>query len=245
LFWFELELPEVSNLVKHRSQEKPVIIGFEGKTQRILVVDDKPENRSVLHNLLTPLGFEIIEANNGKEGLDALHEQKVDIILTDLVMPIMDGFELARRVRLTGVYDTLPIIAVSASVFDYHQKQSVDAGCNEFIPKPVRADTLLARLQHYLQLTWVYDRDPILLTDNKLDDTHISYDDEQYTLSSEQAEILYDLAMQGDTMGLITYAQQLSANDSTLNTFTAKMTQLAENFEDEQICALVQPYREM
>ncbi|MCV6636562.1 PAS domain-containing protein [Candidatus Albibeggiatoa sp. nov. NOAA] len=245
LFWFELELPEVSNLVKHKQQEKPVIIGFEGKTRHILVVDDKSENRSVLRNLLVPLGFQIVEASNGQEGLNVLNQRKVDIILTDLVMPEMDGFELARRVRLAGVYDTLPIIAVSASVFDYHQKQSVDAGCNEFIPKPVRADILLDRLQHYLQLTWVYDRDisQSLSVDKPDSDSDIIIDN--YTLSTEQADMLYDLAMQGDTMGLIAYAQQLSTNDSTLNAFTAKITQLAEDFEDEQICDLVQPYREM
>ncbi|WP_353572289.1 PAS domain S-box protein [Candidatus Albibeggiatoa sp. nov. BB20] len=246
LFWFELELPEVFNLVKHKPAEKPVIIGFEGKALSILVVDDKDENRSVLRNLLTPLGFQIVEASNGQEGLDVLHQQKVDIILTDLVMPIMDGFELARRVRLAGVYDALPIIAVSASVFDYHQKQSVDAGCNEFIPKPIRADVLLDRLQHYLHLEWTYDRDKTqsVATDTQ-NSEHDFATDGSYALSAEQADILYDLAMQGDTMGLIAYAQQLSTNDNTLTAFTAKITQLAEDFEDEQICDLVQPYREM
>ncbi|MEK7990995.1 MAG: PAS domain S-box protein, partial [Thiotrichaceae bacterium] len=244
LFWFELELPEVSNLMQHKPAEKSIIVGFEGEARWILVVDDKPENRSVLRNLLTPLGFRIIEASNGQEGLDALHQQKIDIVLTDLVMPVMDGFELSRRIRLPGTYDALPIIAVSASVFDYDQKQSVDAGCNEFIPKPIRADVLLDRLQHYLQLIWVYDRNVhAVITDEQSNvDSAV---DEDYTLSPEQLAVLYDLAMQGDTMGLIEYARQLSADDNTLKAFAAKIIRLAENFEDEQICNLIQYHREM
>jgi PAS domain S-box-containing protein len=242
VFWFELALPEVSNLVKHKQEAKPVIIGFEGEARRILVVDDKSENRSVLFNLLTPLGFDIIEAANGQEGLNALNQQHIDMILTDLVMPVMDGFELARRVRSTGKYDDLPIIAVSASVFDYHQKQSVDAGCNEFMPKPIRADALLDGLQRYLDLTWVYDHNAKQST--VTDEEWASDELDDYMLTHEQAETLYDLAMQGDTMGIIKYAQELSANDRTLTAFTAKICQLAEKFEDEQICDLIQSYRE-
>ncbi len=242
VFWFELKLPEVSNLIKHKQKAKPVIIGFEGETRHILVVDDKTENRSVLFNLLTPLGFKIIEAENGQRGLDEFNQHKIDIILTDLVMPVMDGFELARRVRL--IDNTVPIIAVSASVFDYHQKQSMDAGCNEFIPKPIRADVLLDSLQHHLQLTWQYDygvADAAEIDMQAIDDAQAAG---EYIITTEYAEILYDLAMRGDTMGLIAYAQQLSATDSTLSPFTAKICQLAENFDDEQICHLVEPYRE-
>jgi PAS domain S-box-containing protein len=244
VFWFELALPEVSNLLTHKQTHQKVITGFAEASKNILVLDDKMENRLVLKHLLTPLGFNIIEADNGKEGLSQLNQNQIDIILTDLVMPVMDGFEFARRVRGMEKYQSLPMIAVSASVFDYHQQQSVEAGCNEFIPKPVRADVLLASLQRYLHLTWLYDREQ--QTTTKVENNSKTTAElvvEIQALTDEQIAILYDLAMQGDTMGLIDYTLQLEAEDANLARLMGEIANLAKDFDYDKICDLIQADR--
>jgi len=147
-FWFALDLLDVSELVKSKETEQPVIIGYEnippskpllkegttpetdsplsqkGENLTILVIDDKWENRSVLVNLLTPLGFEVTEAGDGKEGLDKTRKKRPDLIITDLVMPGIDGFELIRKIRNLCEFKYLPIIASSASVFEFGPQKS-------------------------------------------------------------------------------------------------------------------------
>ncbi|HEC84548.1 MAG TPA: response regulator, partial [Thioploca sp.] len=93
-FWFTLKLPEVSPRDDDRKPaEQAMIIGFQEQPKQILVVDDKWENRSVLAHILMPLGFEVVEASNGQEALDKAHQYRPDLILMDLIMPVLDGYE--------------------------------------------------------------------------------------------------------------------------------------------------------
>ncbi len=238
-FWLELKLPEVKNLIKSDTKPKPVIISFEGLQKTILVIDDKWENRSVLSNLLIPLGFEIIEVKNGKEGLT--HLPVTDLVITDLVMPVMDGFEFTRQLR-NSEFKTIPIIAASASVFDFHQQESLDAGCNDFLPKPIRFEILLEQLQTHLGLTWVYD------VSTHDDSIEIPSTEEESTIiigpSPKQASVLFDLAMMGDIGGIIEQIDKLEAADNKLRVFCSKIRQLAKDFAEEQICELVEKYME-
>jgi len=104
-FWFEIVLPEVSGFEPVSPVQPPVIIGFKTPESvidipfRILVVDDLRENRAVLLNLLTPLGFEIQEAVNGEEALVKAYQYIPHLIIMDLKMPIMDGLECTRQLR--------------------------------------------------------------------------------------------------------------------------------------------------
>jgi len=245
-FWMTLSLPEASNLVKSHQLKKmsQYILGYKGEYQYVLlVIDDKKENRMVLQNLLSPLGFRIIEATDGQEGLEMAQSQSPDLIMTDLVMPRLDGFELSRRLRLLPEFQTTPIIAVSASVFDYHQEQSLAAGCTAFIPKPVHADSLFAHLQAYLHLEWTYGNShPEIDEASETTDSATSEAGNNWTLTSEQASHLYDLAMQGDTMGLFEYAETLAQMDSHLAHFAEQVKTLADNFEDDQVLELVKPF---
>jgi signal transduction histidine kinase len=104
-FWFEVELPQAKEwVVASRVVHQGTIVGYQGKKRTILVVDDKWENRSVIVNLLEPIGFTIVEANDGKEGLETANESKPDAIVTDLVMPVMHGFELIKRLRTSAQF---------------------------------------------------------------------------------------------------------------------------------------------
>ncbi|OQW94976.1 MAG: hypothetical protein BWK79_04000 [Beggiatoa sp. IS2] len=240
VFWMELDLTDVSDLIKVHKVQEPVIIGIEGhKTYHILVVDDRWENRSVMNNLLTPLGFDIIEANNGQEGLKKAGEINPDLIITDLVMPIMDGFEMVRQLRQVPKFETIPIIAASASVFDYHQQQSKSAGCNDFLAKPFHAEALLALLQKHLNLNWIYEKEPSPVMTEVIVESK-----ENITVgpSAKQATTLYDLAMRGDISGILEELDTLDLAETQLKPFTRKIRQLAKEFKEEEICKLLEQY---
>ncbi len=239
VFWFAVDLPEVSHLISQTHQEvSAMIIGIEGPPRKILVVDDKSENRSIVVNLLTPLGFQVIEANNGQEGLEEAIQTQPELILTDLVMPIMDGFELVRRLRSQPAFKETPIIAFSASVFEHHQAQSYAMGCNAFIPKPFRVDMLFEQLQKFLQLTWIYESAPASQTN--LDPSLPM--GEEGELDFEQANILYELVSLGDIMGIKNYATKLAETNPSLRGLTTKIIWLADEFKDLEIENLIKPF---
>jgi len=241
-FWFELELPEVTNYVS-KLKDNLIITGYhlivddKLKICKILLVDDKWENRSILSRLLIPLGFDIQEAENGEKCLEKAFAWRPDVILLDLFMPVMDGFETAHRLReYIDFKDTL-IIAVSASAFDYHQYASLSAGCDDFIAKPVQMEELLARLQKHLKLSWI--------TEDVVPDVSIESTDfiaECHALSSEQVSELLNLATIGDIQGILDYLQQLENNCQELSPFIRKIRQLAEDLQDRTICEILQPY---
>jgi len=247
IFWFALALPDVSHLIKKEHESIPVIIGFEGPHYKLLVVDDSWENRSVLNNLLTPLGFEIVEAVNGLDALNNISQIKPDLIITDLVMSEMDGFEMTRQVKKMPAFEKLPVIAASASVFEIDKQQSIQAGCNDFVAKPIRADLLLEKLRIHLNLTWIYENLDEQEKDNQPNETDpdaLTSDDEQIGKgpSAEQANILFDLAMMGDIGGILEAVDNLEKTDKQLHDFCHHIRMLAKNFDEEQICQLIEQY---
>ncbi len=241
-FWFALELPEAEGVVKTAGTDKPVIIGYEGARRKILATDDKWENRAVLVNLLTPMGFEVIEADDGEQSIQKARECQPDLILTDLVMPIIDGFEATRQMRKIPTLKDIPIIAVSASVFDWHQKGCLDAGCNDFMAKPFRGDTLFEMLQKYLKLTWIYQGYEATQTKEEATTSKDANDFTNIILSAKDATNLFELASIGNIKGILAYVEKLEKEDKKLSPLTQKIAKLARDFEDGQICELVQKY---
>jgi signal transduction histidine kinase/CheY-like chemotaxis protein len=156
-FGFELSLPVVRPWGQpDEAAASRTIVGYVGRVRRVLVADDTWENRSVIVNLLQPLGFAVLEACNGQEALAQSLAQPPDLIITDLLMPGMDGLSLVRQVRQQRKLQTIPLIVSSASVFASDQHQCIAAGANVFLPKPVEVEALLRMLQECLQLEWVY-----------------------------------------------------------------------------------------
>ena len=118
----------------------------------ILIVDDQPENIELLEAYLAPQGYEIITAANGKEALEKLSGNQIDLILLDIIMPGMDGFEVARRVRQDNIHQLLPIILVTILRETEDRVKGIEAGCNDFISKPIDKAELLARVRSLLKV---------------------------------------------------------------------------------------------
>jgi CheY-like chemotaxis protein len=155
-FWFEIPLSEVHVETERSLTPERQIIGVKGTPPTILVVDDNWENRSVLVNLLAPTGCTVLEAANGREGLAKVLESPPDAIMTDLIMPEMDGFELIRQIRQNPALQKVVVIAASASVYEEDQQRSLSLGSDAFLPKPVEATRLFDLLAQLLHVEWVY-----------------------------------------------------------------------------------------
>ncbi|MBF0230454.1 MAG: response regulator, partial [Desulfamplus sp.] len=117
----------------------------------ILIVDDHIKNIELIEAQLVPLGYEIVRATNGEDALEKLSENPIDLILLDVVMPGMDGFEITRRIRAEPKHRVLPIILVTALRESEDRVRGIEAGCDDFLSKPFNRNELLARVQSLLK----------------------------------------------------------------------------------------------
>lgn len=117
--------------------------GIDVDSLSVLIVDDVPLNVILIKKMLSPYTFEIRTASNGQAALDAIAEKKVDLVLLDLMMPIMDGFEVIRRLRAADETKDLPIIILSALNSEQDISKGFQLGANDFINKPIILEKLI------------------------------------------------------------------------------------------------------
>ncbi len=147
------------------SIEKPQSVYIQGIAVEhnpitILVVEDKQVNRQLLKEILRPIGFVIKEACNGEEALNQLELSEPELILMDMKMPKMDGYEATKRIRAQAKYKTLPIIAVTANAFSEDRTKALALGCNDFLSKPFKNKELLQMIGGQLNIRYTYADKP-------------------------------------------------------------------------------------
>ncbi len=231
-FSFEVSLAISDRWAKQISVDnQEQIVGYEGVPRHLLIVDDLWENRSVLMELLKPLNFKLTEAENGKEALVKAKQQPFDLILTDIMMPEMDGFEMLKQLRNDSEIKHITTIISSASVSDIDRTSSLDAGANDFLPKPVDAEELFIILAKHLQLTWKYDETEIESA------TQINEDNNAELIlpSTEDLQTLLALSQNGSLSKLMKTVEEIAQKDNSYLPFTQKIVQLLKQFELEEV----------
>src|SRR5262245_28323674 len=119
--------------------------------KRILVIEDHEENRRLLRDLLYSVGYELIEAVTGEEGLSAAETQRPDLILMDIQLPGIDGYETTRRIKSNPALRNIPIIAVTSYALSGDDVKAFAAGCDAYVTKPFDPVELLEKIQQYLR----------------------------------------------------------------------------------------------
>jgi len=238
-FWFEVDLPISQEwIAAATTAEVGEIIGYQGRKRKILIVDDGQVNRAVMVKVLVPLGFELAEATDGQEGLAQVAAFQPDLVIADLVMPKLSGFSLARRIHQSPGKKPV-IIASSASVLEPERVQSMEAGCDDFLPKPVSVEKLLDKLQQYLQLEWIYQGQSPSATIAPEADLDLG------ALVVPPVEILvqlHELAQGGLFFDIEELIAQLEGQDRRFQPFARQVMQFAEEFEGEQLQELIEKY---
>ncbi|MEG4206161.1 response regulator [Microcoleus sp. Pol7_A1] len=160
-FSFNISVNLVTESDRQEKSAVKQVIALEAgqQTYRILIVEDVAENRQLLLKLLVPLGFEVREATNGQEGIALQLTWKPHLILMDMLMPVMDGYEATRQIKQTLEGRQTIIIALTASAFDEQRQMILSAGCNDLICKPFREEVLFEKIAHHLNLRYIYEEE--------------------------------------------------------------------------------------
>ena len=117
---------------------------------RILAVDDQEDNRQILRDRLTAAGYEITEAVDGEEAVKIAEAMVPDLILMDIQLPGIDGYEATRRIKSNPLLKAIPVIAVTSYALSGDDEKAFEAGCDAYIPKPYSPRALLAKIREYI-----------------------------------------------------------------------------------------------
>ena len=231
-FWFDLMLEELPGFASNTNSDERTVIGFTGDECRVLVADDQQENRQVLVEMLTPLGFEVREAVDGRDSVDQGLAWRPDLLLMDLRMPKLDGNEAIRQLRQSLAGAPMVLVVVSASAFEEDRQKSIDAGADDFLPKPFREQHLLDLLQRHLGLEWEYSQDAE-------EERETSAETQLVPPPAAELSVWMELALAGNVLGLRQRAESLSERDARHSEYCRRLIELARGFKVDEIQAFI------
>lgn len=119
-------------------------------SKKILVVEDTEDNRQILRDLLGMAGYEMVEAHDGAQGVAMAAEHRPDLILMDIQMPVLDGYEATRRIKADPALASIPIVAVTSYALSGDEAKTRAAGCNDYIAKPYSPRQMLAKVREII-----------------------------------------------------------------------------------------------
>ncbi|EJL88365.1 signal transduction histidine kinase [Herbaspirillum sp. CF444] len=236
IFHFTLLLPIATADVAAPLPGLPVV-AYQGPRKKILVVDDIAANREMLSDMLGGLGFEICLAVNGEDGVAQAQQLRPDLILMDIVMPVMNGLDATRKIREIPETQSIPVIAISASVTSEDEQKSLDAGVNFFMKKPVQQEILVHKMNEYLKVSLVYDQAIAEAAPQAESDEHVLV-----IPPIEEIEILYRMALAGDMRKIRQRADYLDTLSHTYHPFAEKLRQLAKSYQSKTLVSLIEKY---
>ncbi|MBD2071385.1 response regulator [Leptolyngbya sp. FACHB-671] len=224
------------------SGERVIGIAPEQPTYRILVIEDRWENRSLLVRMLSNIGFEVLEANDGQEGVTLWQNWEPHLVLMDMRMPIMDGYEATRRIKANPKGQSTAVIAITASAFDEERAKIMATGCDDFVRKPIREALLLSKIAQHLGVRYLYEsssQTPLLQTTEAEHLTEIKMPKHEALLAmpSLWLEQLNEAALRGDRQQIYTLLDYIPDPDSSLK---SALTTLVKNFRLDLIANLTQ-----
>lgn len=236
VFRMELPLPRVAGMDITQGGDRLDIVGYEGERRSILVVDDNINNASMLVSLLDPLGFAVSTAENGRVALQLAAERRPDLVILDLVMPEMDGYDTAREMRTIPELSGARIIGASATVTDSAKKDAFAAICDVFLTKPIRIDLLLERIRVLLGITW---------SKTAAGPEAPAAAEPEATFEApmpDELKDVYELALLGDVRKIQAWAACLEERDMRYGPFAEKLRELAGAFRTKAILAMLDEY---
>lgn len=200
---------------------------------RILAVDDVAASRLLLNKLLTGIGFLVQEAGDGEEAISLWQEWHPDLILMDMRMPIIDGYEATKRIKAQAQGKNTTIIALTASAFEEEKVEILSAGCDDFMRKPFKESELLTKIGQYLNINYLYEEKTAQSQSQEL---LLELTRESLTIMPQQWRLqLYEAAAQVDNQEIF---QLLSEIPDDYQSLAKGLADLAEQFRCDKIIDL-------
>ena len=209
------------------------VIGLESGIDliRVLVADDNQENRSLMRAILQPVGFEVQEAVNGQDAIDIFKRWSPHVVLMDMRMPVMDGYEATRQIKATESGRSTPVIAVTASVFVENKAEIMKSGVDDYICKPYRMEELFTVLKKCLNLNYKFSNDTIEHSDS----TTPPFPEPEVLLTKLPQEVINSMrAAVGE--GNMSYMRTLIGQAEKIDKVTAqKLMVLADQYDYDKL----------
>ncbi|WP_392531557.1 ATP-binding protein [Nostoc sp. C117] len=236
-FYIQAKLGQESK--SNTLEEHPQVLGLVPGQQiyKLLAVDDKLINRQLLIKLLEPLGFEIKEASNGKEAIAIWDEWEPHLILMDMRMPVMDGYEATKYIKSTTKGNATAVIALTASVLEEEKAIVLSAGCDDFMRKPFAEHTIFDTLTKHLGVKYILAEEnnysnSEYTEENSLTSNHL------ICMSQEWINQFHEAALEANTNLVIELIREIPKTETFL---IKSVTKLVRTFEFEQLVDLVEP----
>jgi two-component system sensor histidine kinase/response regulator len=244
-FDIQIGLAVASEIQSKKTKGQVISLAPTKSEYRILVVDDSIDSRLVLAKILTSIGFAVQEATNGIEAIALWQTWQPHLILMDMRMPIMDGYEATKVIKTreqTSIknHNTI-IIALTANAFEEQREAMSKAGCDDYINKPFREEELLEKLSEYLGVKYIYQEERYQLTNAKQQGTKsmLTFTDLVPLLSEMSPEWLknvYNAAAQCSDDLILELIEQIPSEGAVLRNF---IRDLAHNFQFDKIMELM------
>ncbi|MEG4105460.1 PAS domain S-box protein [Microcoleus sp. S13_C5] len=236
-FSFEIpvQLPQAESLPPESINQKVISLAPGQPTYRILIVEDLEDNRRLLAEILTSVGFEVREAKQGVEALSLWESWRPHLILMDLRMPIVDGYTAIKYIRERPQSQETVIIALTASVFEEEREKVLMAGCNDFITKPFQQRDIFDKLAKYLGVKYIYE--VVEQTPQKQLVETLSVEDIS-RMSPQWLEQMYHAAYYLDTEVMNELIVQIPESKASLS---KALTDYINNFNSDRIMELIRP----
>jgi len=211
-------------------------IKFEKST--ILIVDDIEYNRELVIGFLEGYNFTLLEAKNGREAIESAKKHYPDLILMDMKMPEMDGYEAAAILNKDRVLKKIPMIAITASAMK-EDEEIIKKICDSYLKKPIFKVDLISEVMRFLPYTLAM-REPAAL------ETGQEKDSEKPIIPApdNEIEVLYGLARSGNMNGILEQARYIEQLDMQYHPFACKLRELAKGYQDEKLLTFVEQYME-
>jgi signal transduction histidine kinase len=233
VFWLEIPLAKVADSGVALELAEYSVVGYRGERKRILVVDDNPHSATMLVTLLQPLGFSVVTAGDGPEALVQASRQRPNLVILDLVMPGMDGVQVAKELRQASWCRDIKIIGASATVSGSPRKDLFCSVCEDFVSKPIRVDLLLEKIGEQLDLVW--ERAP------QETGPPAGESGNEPLLPPPRAELeeLHQMALMGDMRSILAWGAGPGIDEAG-RPFAEKVCELAGAFKTKALLALVE-----
>ena len=237
-FWFDLTVP-IAVDSPAAAPPPQAIVGYEGARKRLLIVDDMPQNRAMLVDLLQAVGFTVAAAENGLECLVLLDSFKPDLILMDVMMPLLDGNETTRRIRRMPGWASTPIVAVTAGASREDESTCYEAGANAFLVKPIEHDALLRMIGTQLSLDWISPCPAPADADGEDGEDGMAL----VIPPAEEIEMLWQLAQLGNMREIRERARYLQSLDPAYAAFANRLDAMARGYQSLALTTFVARHR--
>jgi PAS domain S-box-containing protein len=236
-FKIPIKLAEAELINQEVTKQRIIGLAPDQPQYRILIVEDRVTNRKLLIKLLQSIGFLVKEATNGQDAIAIWENWSPHLILMDLRMPIMDGYEATKIIKSHLKGQATVIIALTASAFGEEKNIILSVGCDDFLGKPFRENILLEKIAQHLGLRYIYDSDQIIETDFKEERHHNLNPDDLKVMSNQWLLELYQAANQADDQLILDILSQIPLENESL---AIALTDLVKNFRFDQIINLTQ-----